>query len=93
MAECAVIGVPDEIAGERALAFIVQEPSYVPGSGEANLKETIRNYNDSELPEVCRLQNRIIFVDQIPKSASGKVLKRELRKHLSTLVPHKALAT
>lgn len=82
MAECAVVGVPNEIAGERALAFIVKEPSFVPGPGDDDLKKTIRNYNDSALPEVCRLQDRIVFVDQIPKNASGKVLKRELRRSL-----------
>ncbi|KAF2259643.1 putative AMP dependent ligase/synthetase [Lojkania enalia] len=89
VAETAVVGVPDEAAGERALAFIVGEPSYAPGASEADLRKTIRDHNDLALPEVCRLQDRIIFVDQLPKSASGKILKRELRKQVSTLAPPK----
>jgi acyl-coenzyme A synthetase/AMP-(fatty) acid ligase len=89
VAEAAVVGVSDEAAGERALAFIVLEPSYASGASEADLRKMIRNYNDLALPEVCRLHDRIIFVDQIPKSAGGKVLKRELRKQVSTSAPPK----
>ncbi|KAL4995753.1 acetyl-CoA synthetase-like protein [Aspergillus recurvatus] len=84
VAETAVIGIPDEVAGERALAFVVREPSYAPDTSEADLRSAIRDYNDLELPEVCRLQDRIVFIDQIPKSASGKILKRELRKQVSS---------
>lgn len=86
VAENAVVGVPDEVAGERALAFIVRAPTYAPDASEADVRKILRDYNDLALPEVCRLQDRIIFVDQIPKSASGKVLKRELRKQVSTLL-------
>jgi acyl-coenzyme A synthetase/AMP-(fatty) acid ligase len=87
VAETAVVGVPDEVAGERPLAFVVRAPAYTPAASEAEVKKAIRDYNDLALPEVCRLQDRIIFVEQIPKSASGKVLKRELRKQLSTVDP------
>ncbi|KAF2633109.1 putative AMP dependent ligase/synthetase [Macroventuria anomochaeta] len=87
VAETAVVGVPDEVAGERALAFIVREPSYASSTNESDLRKTIRDYNDLALPEVCRLQDRIIFIDQIPKSASGKVLKGELRKKLTASAP------
>jgi acyl-coenzyme A synthetase/AMP-(fatty) acid ligase len=87
IAENAVVGVPDKVAGERALAFIVRHPAYAPEASEAELRKTIRDYNDLTLPELCRLHDRIVFVDQIPKSASGKVLKRELRKQLSSSQP------
>ncbi|CAM1508755.1 Fc.00g056030.m01.CDS01 [Cosmosporella sp. VM-42] len=89
VAETAVIGIPDEVAGERALACIVREPSYAPDTSEADLRKIIQEYNDLALPEVCRLQDRIIFIDQIPKNASGKILKRELRKQVSTWNPPK----
>lgn len=83
VAEVAVVGVKDEVAGERALAFIIREPKYAPDMSEAELRAVIRDHNDLALPEVCRLQDRILFVDAIPKSASGKVLKRELKKQVS----------
>ncbi|KAJ5233188.1 AMP dependent ligase/synthetase [Penicillium chermesinum] len=84
VAEAAVIGVPDDIAGERALAFVVLEPSYAPGTSEAELRKAIQDHNDLQLPEICRLQNRIVFIEQLPKSASGKILKRELRKQAAS---------
>ncbi|KAL4815811.1 acetyl-CoA synthetase-like protein [Aspergillus spinulosporus] len=80
----AVISIPDEVAGERALAFVVRKPSYAPDTSKDDLRRAIRDYNDLELPEVCRLQDQIIFIDQIPKSASGKMLKQELRKQVSS---------
>lgn len=89
VAETAVIGIADEVAGERALAFIVREPSHARETSEADLRTIIQEHNDLELPEVCRLQDRIIFVDELPKSASGKILKRELRKQVATWSPPK----
>ncbi|RGP74953.1 putative phenylacetyl- ligase [Fusarium sporotrichioides] len=89
VAETAVIGIADEVAGERALAFIVREPSYARETSEADLRKILQEHNDLELPEVCRLQDRIIFVDELPKSASGKILKRELRKQAATWSPPK----
>ncbi|KAL4726841.1 putative NRPS-like protein biosynthetic cluster [Fusarium chlamydosporum] len=89
VAETAVIGIADEVAGERALAFIVREPSYARDMSEADLRKIIQEHNDLELPEVCRLQDRIIFVNELPKSASGKILKRELRKQVTTWSPPK----
>ncbi|EKJ70674.1 hypothetical protein FPSE_09184 [Fusarium pseudograminearum CS3096] len=87
VAETAVIGIADEVAGERALAFIVRESSHAREMSEADLRKIIQEHNDLELPEVCRLQDRIIFVDELPKSASGKILKRELRKQVATWSP------
>jgi acyl-coenzyme A synthetase/AMP-(fatty) acid ligase len=84
VAETAVVGIADEVAGERPLAFIVREPSYAPVTSEDDLRRILQEHNDLQLPEVCRLQDRIIFIDQIPKSASGKILKRELKKQAST---------
>ncbi|KAJ5654821.1 AMP dependent ligase/synthetase [Penicillium lividum] len=84
VAEAAVIGVPNDVTGERALAFVVLEPSCAPGTSEAELRKAIQDHNDLQLPEICRLQNRIVFIEQLPKSASGKILKRELRKQVAS---------
>lgn len=89
VAEAAVVGIADAIAGERPLAFIVREPSYSTDVSEADLGKIIEEHNDSTQPEICRLQNRIIIVDSIPKSANGKVLKRELRKQVTSWNPQK----
>lgn len=71
--ECAVIGVPDERYGEALFAAIVVRPG-------AKICE-------DEIIEHCRgriggykIPRRMAFVDELPKSAMGKILKTELRR-------------
>nr|A0A024F9J0.1 RecName: Full=AMP-dependent ligase vlmC; AltName: Full=Verlamelin biosynthesis protein C [Lecanicillium sp.]BAO73255.1 AMP dependent ligase/synthetase [Lecanicillium sp. HF627] len=87
--ETAVVGIADAVAGERPLAFVIREPSYSPETSDAELRKILQDHNDSALPEIYRLQNRIIIVESIPKSANGKILKRELRKQVVGWTPPK----
>ncbi len=71
--EVAVIGVPDQYRGEAVKAFIVLKP----GAG----------VTAEEITEFCRenlakfkVPSLIEFLDSLPKSAVGKVLRRELRE-------------
>jgi long-chain acyl-CoA synthetase len=73
VAEAAVIGVPDQYRGEAVIAFVVLKD----GAGVAT----------DELIEHCRanlakykVPSSINLVDSLPKSAVGKVLRRELRE-------------
>lgn len=51
-----------------------------PGSGD-NLKERdVHTYMRSKLASYKMLEGGIVFVDAIPKNASGKILKRILRE-------------
>jgi long-chain acyl-CoA synthetase len=71
--ECAVIGVPDQYRGEAVKAFVVLKEDGV-ASAEALLafcRERLAKY---KLPAI------IEFLDALPKSAVGKVLRRELRE-------------
>ena len=73
VADVAVIGVPDADAGERVKAFVVRvEASSVDADDlKAFVAEQVATYK--QLGEVE-------FIESIPKSASGKILRRELRE-------------
>ena len=64
-----MIGIPDEDAGERPKAFIV--------ISEAATEADVRAFVDGQVAHYKRLKE-IAFVDSIPKSASGKILRRVL---------------
>jgi len=71
--ECAIIGVPDEKWGEVVKAIIALKPDESMDEGE------LREYLSDKLAGYKR--PRIIeFVEALPRSAMGKVLKTELRK-------------
>ena len=72
VADVAVIGVADEEAGELPKAFVVAQP------GAELTAEELQEYVAGHLASYKRI--RIVeFVDEIPKSPSGKILRRLLR--------------
>ncbi len=78
--ECAVIGLPDERWGEVPLAVVVKAAG--TRLTEAELIEWSRT-------QVARFKapKRVLFVDALPRNASGKVLKRAIRPDSATLTP------
>jgi acyl-coenzyme A synthetase/AMP-(fatty) acid ligase len=72
--DAAVIGLPDEEAGEVPVAFVVcADPAPSP--------EEIQSYVGTQLSHYKQL-HRVTFVEAIPKSPSGKILRRLLRDSL-----------
>lgn len=72
ISEVSVIGVPDEKWGEAVMAVIVPAAGGRPS--EAELMDFCRNRLAG-----YKLPRRYAFADALPRNASGKVLKRELR--------------
>jgi len=75
--DCAVIGVPDEESGELPRAYIVLKDGTEAESGET--KDQIYGWVKERIAPYKRLDGGIAFRDVIPKSASGKILRRILR--------------
>lgn len=69
--DVAVIGVPDLEAGELPKAFVVRH-------GEVTSEEIMEFVAKRVLPQK-KLRGGVEFIDQIPKSPSGKILRRILR--------------
>lgn len=75
--DCAVIGVKfgrDE--SEFPRAYIVKKP----GSGDGLTQEDVKKYLAERLVYYKRLDGGVKFTEAIPKTASGKILKRLLRE-------------
>jgi acyl-CoA synthetase (AMP-forming)/AMP-acid ligase II len=73
IADCAVIGVPDEEAGEIPKAFIVKKKG-----SEKLTEDEIMQYVAKHVNPRKRVR-QVEFIDVIPKSATGKILRRMLR--------------
>ena len=76
VAEAAVIGVPHPKWSERPLLIII------PGEGEELTKEEILAWLDGKVAKWW-IPDDVVFVEQIPHTATGKIKKIELRKQFA----------
>ena len=77
--ECGVVGRPDASAGEIPVAFVALRDDLLACD---KLKEEICGFVGERLTSY-KQPREIRFVDAVPKTASGKILRRELRERLS----------
>lgn len=71
--ECAVVGVPDHDWGERVVAFVELRPGAEPD------EQTLIRWSKRQLGSI-RAPKEVRFVEQLPKSPAGKILKNNLRE-------------
>jgi long-chain acyl-CoA synthetase len=73
VAEASVVGAPDDYRGEIPVAYVVRREGATLGEGEviAHCREQLAVYKSPR---------RVVFVEEIPKTLTGKALRRELRE-------------
>jgi long-chain acyl-CoA synthetase len=77
VAEAAVIGLPDTLMGEEVVAFVVLKP------GQAATADEVAGFCQTRLAKY-KCPKEIRFVDALPKSPVGKILRKELRGQART---------
>jgi acetyl-CoA synthetase len=75
VAEAAVVGKPDELKGEEIVAFVTLEGTY---SGSEGLEKELKQHVVAEIGALAR-PSEIRFTDALPKTRSGKIMRRLLR--------------
>jgi acetyl-CoA synthetase len=76
VAEAAVVGRPDELKGQAISAFVSLESSYKPSP---QLKQELREWVSKEIGALARPDD-IRFTQTLPKTRSGKIMRRLLRE-------------
>ena len=75
VAEAAVVGKPDEIKGEEVVAFVILEGAFRPSE---ELDKALKKHVVEEIGALAR-PGQIRFTDALPKTRSGKIMRRLLR--------------
>ncbi|ABF39672.1 AMP-dependent synthetase and ligase [Candidatus Koribacter versatilis Ellin345] len=78
--DCGVIGRPDAEHGEIPMAFIILRN---PQQESPQLAEDLKDFVAQRITRY-KQPREIVFTDSIPRTASGKILRRELRQRLET---------
>jgi acetyl-CoA synthetase len=75
VAEAAVVGKPDDLKGEEIVAFITLEGTY---NASEELAKDLKKHVGNEIGAIAR-PGEIRFTDALPKTRSGKIMRRLLR--------------
>ena len=78
VAEAAVVGRPDDMTGEAVCAFVVLKQSRPDGAAAEKIAKDLRNWVAKEIGPIAKPKD-IRFGDNLPKTRSGKIMRRLLR--------------
>ena len=78
MAEAAVVGRPDDTTGEAICAFVVLKRARPTGDEAKKIANELRNWVAKEIGPIAKPKD-IRFGDNLPKTRSGKIMRRLLR--------------
>jgi acetyl-CoA synthetase len=78
VAEAAVVGRPDDLTGEAICAFVVLKRSRPTGEEAKQIATELRNWVAKEIGPIAKPKD-IRFGDNLPKTRSGKIMRRLLR--------------
>jgi acetyl-CoA synthetase len=76
VAEAAVVGRPDDLKGQAVVAFVTLEGGR---KGDERLREELRGHVSKEIGALARPDD-VRFTDSLPKTRSGKIMRRLLRQ-------------
>jgi acetyl-CoA synthetase len=78
VAEAAVVGRPDDLTGEAVSAFVVLKQARPSGDDAVKIANELRNWVAKEIGPIAKPKD-IRFGDNLPKTRSGKIMRRLLR--------------
>ncbi len=78
VAECAVVGVEDAKWGERPVALVVKGGEV----DEQSIKDLVGEYADKGVISRYGVPDRVVFVDELPRTSVGKLDKKKMRAEL-----------
>jgi acetyl-CoA synthetase len=80
VAEAAVVGRPDDLTGEAIVAFVVLKRSRPTGEEAKAIAKVLRDWVGKEIGPIAKPKD-IRFGDNLPKTRSGKIMRRLLARH------------
>ncbi len=78
VAEAAVVGRPDDMTGEAIVAYVVLKQARPTGEDARRIAADLRNWVSKEIGPIAK-PKEIRFGDNLPKTRSGKIMRRLLR--------------
>ena len=79
VAEAAVVGARDEVTGQAVVAFVILRQDEIADAGsEADISKILRDHVAKEIGPIAK-PRQIMVVSELPKTRSGKIMRRLLR--------------